>query len=60
MLRNMKKKFIWLLIGSTLVSTLFSVLMVKTTLGSYQDIAKTQKALSIKRTKKRVGKIRFS
>jgi hypothetical protein len=62
MLRNVGRRFIWFLIGSSIFATFIGYALFKAGLISFPGIHKSQKALNIKDSNRnrRVGRIRVT
>jgi hypothetical protein len=61
MLRNVGRRFIWFLIGSTIFASFIGYVLFKAGLISFSDIPKSQRTLNSKDNRnRRVGKIRVS
>ena len=62
MLRNVGRRFIWFLIGSTLFATFIGYALLKAGLISFPGIPKSQKALNSndRDRNRRVGRIRVT
>lgn len=62
MLRNVGRRLIWFLIGSTIIATFIGYVLFKAGLISFPDIPKSQRALNIKdhNRNRRVGRIRVT